>query len=219
MPFKSAPLLATLLLLGGAVAPSSCRADEGSAETQGRADRLTFENWINGLGGEPRRGADFWAQERSKPQPVSCITSPPTPEYRSACQEAQRRLALSDVRRRTEPDYRRGWNAPLDAAEGSAKASASNASTSSRPSPTTASTWYIASPKDRLCFPLRDNFEGASTPEQVVALFAKENIRYLVRRSDNGTVFLHNMSDPNNILALFQDKDFCEYATKIIGGR
>jgi hypothetical protein len=87
--------------------------DNGSPEAQGHADRVMFEAWIAGLSGDQRRGADFWAAERSKPKPASCMATAPSPEYTSGCQEAQRRLTSFDVRRKSEPDYRKGWNAPV----------------------------------------------------------------------------------------------------------
>ncbi len=106
-------LLATFLLLGNALPASAVEPGASSVEAQGHADRLAFESWIGGLGGDPRRGVDFWVQERGKPQPLPCTVSPPSPEYAAACQETRRRLAVPDVRQRTEPDYRRGWNAPV----------------------------------------------------------------------------------------------------------
>lgn len=101
-----------------------------SSEAQGRADRLTFEGWISTLGVDLRKGADFWVQERSKPKAVSCLAAEgnPTPEFISGCQEAQQRLALPDVRRRTEPEYRKGWNADVAiAAVGRPETSIANA--------------------------------------------------------------------------------------------
>ncbi len=84
-----------------------------SLEATGRSDRSEFEQWIGGLTGEQRRGADFWTQERSKPRPASCTSASSNAEFLANCQEAQRRLAWPDVRRRTEAEYRSGWNASL----------------------------------------------------------------------------------------------------------
>jgi hypothetical protein len=88
-------------------------------EAQGHIDRVGFETWIGSLSGDQRRGADFWAAERSKPKPASCSAAAPSPDYTSGCQEAQRRLAPFDVRRKTEPSYRKGWSAPVTEATAS----------------------------------------------------------------------------------------------------
>lgn len=88
-------------------------------EVQGHTDRVGFETWIGGLSGDQRRGADFWAAERSKPKPASCIAAAPSLDYTSGCQEAQRRIVPLDVRRKTEPSYRQGWNAPVTEATAS----------------------------------------------------------------------------------------------------
>ncbi len=107
------------LLVGG---PSFIYAQQPAVnppEMQGHADRVSFETWFSTLSGDQRRGAEFWAQERSKPRPVSCLATDGSSasEFVAGCQEAQRRLALPDVRRRTEPDYRKGWNADIVIAE------------------------------------------------------------------------------------------------------
>lgn len=110
-------LLTLFIVLLGSTCSTLAAAPDGSPEAQGHADRVIFENWLGRLRGEERRGADYWAGERSKPRPGPCTTTTSSPEYTSGCQEAQRRLAPADVRRKTEPDYRRGWNAPLSAAD------------------------------------------------------------------------------------------------------
>lgn len=113
MRFHLVFLLCAALMGGSTSGMASPVQDNTSSEAQGHADRMTFEAWIGSLNGDERRGADFWAAERSKPKPVSCIAVVLGPDYTSGCQEAQRRLAVLDVRRKTEPDYRKGWNAPL----------------------------------------------------------------------------------------------------------
>ena len=86
------------------------------AQSQGHSDRQAFEAWVQALPADQHRGADFWAQERSKPKPQSCaargLAEPAG--FTTGCDEARGRLAGFDVRRKTEPDYRGGWNAPLD---------------------------------------------------------------------------------------------------------
>lgn len=103
-----------LLLLGAA----SASAQQVTPEAQGHVDRVGFEDWIKSLPTTQRTGADFWAAERNKPAPVSCLGTDQAadPEFVAGCQDAQRRLALPDVRRKTEPSYRIGWNAPVSVA-------------------------------------------------------------------------------------------------------
>jgi hypothetical protein len=70
-------------------------------------DRTVWEDWFNGLSGEEHAGAGFWAAERSKPIPRGCFG---TAAFVQGCQEANARLANPDLLRRTEPEYRTGWN-------------------------------------------------------------------------------------------------------------
>ena len=76
---------------------------------KGLADRTAWENWFNGLQGDFKTGAFFWAGQRSLPHPGSC--SEMNTDFKNGCTAAKERLATSDALRRTEPDYKRGWNA------------------------------------------------------------------------------------------------------------
>src|SRR6516162_11512304 len=64
------------------------------------------------LSGEFRRGADWWAGHRSPPHVGTC--SGPAAEmnqqFTLGCEAAQARLTSKDVKRKSHPDYRRGWN-------------------------------------------------------------------------------------------------------------
>lgn len=75
----------------------------------------SFEKWLAGLNSDKRRGADFWTQERSKPKAISCLAveASSIAEFVVGCREAQSRLSLPDVLRRTESEYRKGWNTSL----------------------------------------------------------------------------------------------------------
>lgn len=90
-------------------------ADEAAtpAFRDGRADRQAWETWFNGLSGTYQAGAEFWASHRSDPSPPDC-TSMNDAAFRSGCEEAKKRLNNSDRRRRTEADYKAGWNSPLN---------------------------------------------------------------------------------------------------------
>src|SRR5438876_11169142 len=58
------------LLVTCAVAVTPAKAT--SPFEDGRADRRGWETWFNGLTGDFREGAEFWAAHRSDPQPPSC---------------------------------------------------------------------------------------------------------------------------------------------------
>lgn len=98
---------------------SPARAQDGSGASQadqfrqGLADRTAWENWFGGLAGERRAGAFYWSAQRSLTHPGSCLGTGGTNlgEFTLGCAEAQRMLAMTDVRRKSEPDYRIGWNA------------------------------------------------------------------------------------------------------------
>lgn len=78
---------------------------------QGAADRRAWELWFDGLRGVYREGAFFWSGQRSLPKPAACAQpNQPDPDFEAGCEAAKKMLAPSDVRRKGEPDYRRGWN-------------------------------------------------------------------------------------------------------------
>ena len=109
-----------LAVLGMLVISNTARADQPSATVgRGHADRVAFEQWIAGLSGDQRRGADFWTAQRSLTTPIACPAAPDAAnaDFLRGCQDAQSHLALADVRRRTEADYRQGWNLPAQAAQ------------------------------------------------------------------------------------------------------
>lgn len=82
------------------------------AYQQGHADRQSWESWFAALIGEYRSGAEYWAAHRSTPHPRSCSAIPPSTghEWTVGCLAARQRLATADARRKTEPEYRLGWN-------------------------------------------------------------------------------------------------------------
>ena len=81
---------------------------------QGQADRQSWETWFSSQTGDYRAGADYWASHRSLPKPEPCSAVPPSTgaDWTAGCLAAQRKLAAPDVRRKTEPEYRLGWNSP-----------------------------------------------------------------------------------------------------------
>jgi hypothetical protein len=79
----------------------------------GQADRAEWERWIASLSGASQAGAIYWAVQRSTTRPGSCNDPQQTPDWQRACAEARRRLSLPDALRRSELQYRNGWNGPV----------------------------------------------------------------------------------------------------------
>lgn len=79
-----------------------------TAFQQGLADRQTWEMWYGSINGDYRSGAYFWTTQRSLPHPQPCSIL--GGEAETGCTAAQARLAPSDARRKSEPEYRMGWN-------------------------------------------------------------------------------------------------------------
>jgi uncharacterized protein len=79
---------------------------------QGQADRTSWEAWFGSQTSDYYAGAAYWASHRSLPNPGSCSARPPSTSatWTAGCYAAQQRLAAADVRRKSEPDYRLGWN-------------------------------------------------------------------------------------------------------------
>jgi hypothetical protein len=89
-------------------------ARSSAAYQQGQTDRQSWESWFATVTGEYRSGAEYWAAHRSTPNPRSCNAVPPSTgnDWTAGCFAAQQRLAAPDVRRKTEPEYRSGWENP-----------------------------------------------------------------------------------------------------------
>ena len=184
------------------------------SESEGRTDRAAFESWYAGLSSIQRPGAEFWIGERSKPKPGSCfgVNQAAQPEFVAGCQEAQRQLALPDIRRKTEPSYRLGWNT----LQVSVDKHQAEGSPHRLPQATTPSTvWYVMSARDHICFLISDAFNGAKTPENIITNFRLSGVSYIIHRNENGMVSLHNVRERDNVIMLFSDKDQCEFLAKL----
>ena len=89
----------------GGSAPS---AADTTSFVRGQAARRDWDSWMASLSSDAKQGAIYWAGERSKRNPEGCDGSA---DFASACFEARRRLLRIDAERRSDPDFRRGWNA------------------------------------------------------------------------------------------------------------
>ena len=90
------------------------RSTSSRAFQEGQADRGAWEAWFNSQSGDYRAGAEYWAAHRSVRNPGSCTASPPSTSasWTAGCLAAQEKLTPLDTRRKTEPEYRLGWNNP-----------------------------------------------------------------------------------------------------------
>ncbi len=143
-----------VLALGGSLIPNTERADpaRGPVFQQGLADRERWENWFGSLTGDYKLGAEFWAGQRSLPNPGTCYGSigQDVGNYTAGCIATQKLLAPMDVRRKSEPGYRAGFNSYTPPGPNVAPASpvvaSPNSTASSRPSVTPSGAPQAASP-------------------------------------------------------------------------
>ena len=101
------------MLLGlalGCSMEAGAQPDPNASFDVGLSDRASWQQWFNAQQGDFRVGAYYWFEQRRLPHPEPCINAANSQAWQDGCVAAQRRLALSDARRRSEPDYKRGWN-------------------------------------------------------------------------------------------------------------
>jgi hypothetical protein len=91
-------------------APAASQVQPSPAFQQGLADRADLENWFNSVEGGYHDGVLYWSGQRSLAHPGSCANPAMSQSWQEGCVAAQKRLAHSDQRRRSEPEYKRGWN-------------------------------------------------------------------------------------------------------------
>ena len=78
---------------------------------QGLADRDSWDSWYGKLDGSMKQGAQFWADNRGRPNAQQCrVHASYGNDWLDGCTSAQRRLAAPDERRRTDAQYRNGWD-------------------------------------------------------------------------------------------------------------
>lgn len=79
---------------------------------QGLADRAEWEIWAAALSGDFRRGAEWWAAHCSLANPGACNgpAAAMDQQFILGCEAAKARLIPKDSKRKSDPDYRRGWN-------------------------------------------------------------------------------------------------------------
>ena len=90
---------------------------EPSPFQAGAADRRAWESWFASTSADYQAGAEFWAGQRSLKKPAPCDAQSAAADRKidvwiAGCLAAQERLAPTDIRRHSDPEYRRGWNNP-----------------------------------------------------------------------------------------------------------
>ena len=101
------------MLLGlalGCSIEAGAQPDPNASFDVGLSDRASWQQWFNAQQGDFRVGAYYWFEQRRLPHPGPCTNAANSQAWQDGCVAAQSRLALSDARRRSEPDYKRGWN-------------------------------------------------------------------------------------------------------------
>jgi len=79
---------------------------------KGLTDHTAWQKWVDSFSGEFRAGIEWWASQRSMPNPGSCVGAP---GFVAGCSQAKARLAPYDLLRKTQPEYKLGWNSYTDA--------------------------------------------------------------------------------------------------------
>jgi len=95
--------------------PAPATAEPTAAYRQGASDWRDLQAWFELQTGDRRAGADFWAGNRSKPDHKSCEDagrdfSGEKSALVAGCVETKQRLDPLDARRRSEPEFRAGFN-------------------------------------------------------------------------------------------------------------
>jgi len=76
---------------------------------KGLSDRTIWANWYTSLAeGSFKSGVEYWASHRSLANPGPCEQI--SADFTAGCLAAKIRLTPSDVLRKSDPDYRLGWN-------------------------------------------------------------------------------------------------------------
>ena len=103
-------------------------ASQTDAYRQGGEDWRDLHAWFGSQTVGRRVGADFWAANRSVAAHASCVAAASGDkfEFVAGCEEAKRKLAPIDDRRRNSPEYRAGFadaakQLPIELASASTK--------------------------------------------------------------------------------------------------
>jgi hypothetical protein len=79
----------------------------------GRNARIQFQSWFDGLQDDMKAGAEWWAGVRSQAERdhLACNRMPSmSASWQIGCTAAETMLTPSDRRRRTDPEFKAGWN-------------------------------------------------------------------------------------------------------------
>jgi hypothetical protein len=92
--------------------PNGATGEMLTGAALGRADRWNIEDWIAGLRGEYRDGAEFARTRFPETRPADCYgpNNVNRGDFTLGCMVAQQRLSLIVQRIRADQDYASGWN-------------------------------------------------------------------------------------------------------------
>jgi hypothetical protein len=103
-------VMSSILISYGGMAATVSPDTSSMSYRHGSVDRDSWEEWYDSQQGQKKEGASYWAGNRSK-NPLPCAEAfNVDDEGLFGCMEAQRRLALSDYLRKSDPQYWNGWN-------------------------------------------------------------------------------------------------------------
>jgi len=84
------------------------------SSASGLADRQRWETWLAGLSGDESDGAKWWAANRNVTHHKDCkgagVAATDEAAWLAGCLNAQQLLTPIDEKRRSDPDYKKGWN-------------------------------------------------------------------------------------------------------------
>ncbi len=107
VPAAPRPVVARAPAYAASVPPD---VDSASYQ-QGSTDRDAWDGWFDKLDGKMKVGATFWADQRNQAHPQQCRGHASLGnDWMDGCSAAQRRLEASDARRKTDAQYRNGWD-------------------------------------------------------------------------------------------------------------
>jgi hypothetical protein len=109
---QTAPLLSTERVTDKATVPGVAIPSVQSVSfSEGLADRKSWEAWLGSLPADEARGAQWWAANRNVPNHGTCATAAgDDATFTAGCLNAQGRLTQVDIRRRSDTEFRKGWN-------------------------------------------------------------------------------------------------------------
>jgi hypothetical protein len=110
-PQSSPPLLTERIVDRGTVAAPVNPSIQSASFTDGLDERKSWEAWVTGLPADEARGAQWWAANRNVPNHGTCAAAAADDAtFTAGCLNAQGKLTQIDLKRRSDPEFKKGWN-------------------------------------------------------------------------------------------------------------